>query len=47
MQLSSTQKNKEIEPAKIYNFPPTPDQRKQEDKKNKYLEANYKSSQNT
>lgn len=27
VQLSSTQQNKETEPAKIYNFPPTNDQR--------------------
>lgn len=33
VQLSSTQKNKETEPAKIYNFPPTPDQRKLQGKK--------------
>lgn len=28
VQLSSTEKNKETEPAKIYNFPSTPDQRR-------------------
>lgn len=33
VQSSSAQKNKETEPAKIYNFPPTPDQRKLRGKK--------------
>lgn len=46
LKLSSTWKNKETERAKIYNFPPTPDQRKCESKKKKCLEVKFKTSQN-
>jgi hypothetical protein len=46
MQLSSAQKNKETEPAKIYNFPPTPRIKENCKAKNKYLKVKYKTSQN-